>query len=315
MPADLPMDSELAALVPRLPALDLEDFASARAALALFVAPTPDAPPQPWQEQVVAGDQRIPGPSGEPEIPVRIYRPKGDGERPVLLYFHGGAFVLGELGAFDPVCAGYAASADVVVVSVDYRLAPEDPFPAGPEDCYLALEWTAANAKEFGGDPATIAVGGASAGGALAAAVSLMSRDRNGPAIAFQMLLNPVLDDRIDTVSSQSFPDTPMWNSSNVAVMWDLYLGPDRRHVSPYAAPARATDLTRLPPAYILTSEFDPLRDEGIAYALRLLQAGVAVDLHNFAGTFHAFDMFPTAISHSAAGEQHAALRRALHQQ
>jgi acetyl esterase/lipase len=141
-----------------------------------------------------------------------------------------------------------------------------------------------------------------------------MARDRHGPALAFQLLLNPVLDDRLDTVSVQTLTAAPLWNSSDVAVMWDLYLGPDRRHVSPYAAPARARDLSGLPSAYLLTSGLDPLRDEGIGYALRLLEAGVQVELHNVPGVFHAFDLFPAAISRAATAEQHAALRRALHQ-
>jgi acetyl esterase/lipase len=122
-----------------------------------------------------------------------------------------------------------------------------------------------------------------------------------------------VLDDRLDTASAQAFTDSPLWNSHHAATMWDLYLGPERHHVSPYAAPARSTDLSELPPAYVLTSEFDPLRDEGIAYALRLLQAGVSVELHNYVGTFHGFDAFPVAIGRSAVVEQQAALRRALH--
>jgi acetyl esterase/lipase len=307
------VDPELAEIVPLLPAFDLADYASGRAMLAQAALGSPDAPPEAWREQVQVSDQRIPGPPNAPEVPVRIYRPKGDGICPGLVYLHGGAFVLGELGLFDPACGGYAADADLVVVSVDYRLAPEHPFPAGPDDCYAALEWTVANAGALAIDPTSIAVGGASAGGGLAAAVALMARDRSGPAIAFQLLLNPVLDDRLDTVSVQTFTTTPLWNSNDVAVMWDLYLGPDRRSVSPYAAPARAHDLSGLPPAYLLTSELDPLRDEGISYALRLLDAGVQVELHNVSGVFHAFDLFPAGISRAARSEQHAALRRALH--
>jgi acetyl esterase/lipase len=229
------------------------------------------------------------------------------------VYCHGGGFVLGEIDLFDPVCGGYAANADVIVISVDYRLAPEHPFPAGVEDCYAALLWTAANATDLAVDPAAVAVGGESAGGALAAALALMARDRHGPAIAFQLLANAVLDDRLETVSVRSFTDTPLWNSHQTAIMWDLYLGPERRQVSPYAAPARATDLSGLPPAYVQTAEFDPLRDEGIAYAQRMLHAGVPVELHNFAGAFHGFDALPTAISRAAAAAQDAALRRALH--
>jgi acetyl esterase/lipase len=304
------LDPELGSLVSLLPALDFADVAAARAMLAgaAAVVGSPDPAPD-----FSVSDRRIPGPPGAPDVPVRIYRPRGDGTRPALVYFHGGAFVLGQVELFDAMCGAYAANADLIVVSVDYRLAPEHPFPAAVDDCYAALEWTAANAADLAIDPAAVAVGGLSAGGALAAAVALMARDRDGPAIAFQLLVNAVLDDRLDTVSAQAFPDTPLWNSHDAAVMWDLYLGPERRHVSPYAAPARATDLCGLPPAYVLTSEFDPLRDEGIAYALRMLQAGVSVELHNVVGAFHGFDVFPTAISRAAAAEQQAALRRALH--
>jgi acetyl esterase len=306
------LDPELASFVSMLPVLNFAEVATARATLAQGAGAretTDQSPSEPF----VVSDRRIPGPPGAPEVPVRIYRPRGDGTRPALVYYHGGAFVLGQVELFDALCGAYAANADLVVVSVDYRLAPEHPFPAGVEDCYAALEWTAAAATELAVDPTALAVGGLSAGGALAAAVALMARDRDGPPIAFQLLVNAVLDDRLETASVQAFTDTPMWNSHDVSVMWDLYLGPERRHVSPYAAPARATDLSELPPAYVLTSQFDPLRDEGIAYALRMLQAGVPVELHNVVGAFHGFDVFPTAISRAAAAEQHAALRRALH--
>jgi acetyl esterase len=306
------LDPELASFVSMLPALDFADVATARAMLAQGAGGRETADQSP-SEPFVVSDRRIPGPPGAPEVPVRIYRPWGDGTRPALVYFHGGAFVLGQVELFDAMCGAYAANADIIVVSVDYRLAPEHPFPAGVEDCYAAVEWITAHAADLAVDPAAVAVGGLSAGGALAAAVTLMARDRNGPTIAFQLLVNAVLDDRLETVSVQAFTDTPLWNSHDVSVMWDLYLGPERRHVSPYAAPARATDLSGLPPAYVLTSQFDPLRDEGIAYALRMLQAGVPVELHNVVGAFHGFDVFPTAISRAAAAEQHAALRRALH--
>lgn len=306
------LDPELAAFVSMLPVLNFAEVATARAILAQGAGARETADQSP-SEPFVVSDRRIPGPQGAPKVPVRIYRPPGDGTRPALVYFHGGAFVLGQVELFDALCGAYAANADIVVVSVDYRLAPEHPFPAGVQDCYAALEWTAAAATELAVDPAAIAVGGLSAGGALAAAIALMARDRKGPTIAFQLLVNAVLDDRLETVSVQAFTDTPLWNSHDVSVMWDLYLGPERRHVSPYAAPARSTDLSGLPPAYVLTSEFDPLRDEGISYALRMLQAGVPVELHNVVGAFHGFDVFPTAISRAAAAEQHAALRRALH--
>jgi acetyl esterase len=154
-----------------------------------------------------------------------------------------------------------------VVVSVEYRLAPEDPFPAGLEDCYAALVWLHESAAELGVDGDRIAVVGRSAGGGLAAALALVTRDRHGPALCFQCLAIPELDDRLDTPSMQAFVDTPLWNRPLAEASWRHYLGDDRSDVSPYAAPARATDLSGLPPAYVSTMEFDPLRDEGIAYA------------------------------------------------
>jgi acetyl esterase/lipase len=304
-------DPELGAMTSFLPAQDLADYPAWRAEIA-NAGETARASDQPWRAAMTVTDRTIPGSDGAPQIPVRIYRPHGDDVRPLFFFFHGGAFVLGGLDPFDSMCAGYAVNADLVVVAVEYRLAPEDPFPAGVDDCYAALEWAATQADELGINPAAIAVGGSSAGGAMAAAVSLMARDRGGPRVAFQLLLNPVLDDRLDTASARTFSDTPLWHNGHMAVMWDLYLGPDRRAVSPYAAPARATDLSGLPPAYVQTSEFDPLRDEGIAYAARMLEAGVTVELHNFPGTFHAFDAFPTTISRLALTEQYTALRRAL---
>lgn len=306
------VDPELADLLPMLPEPDLENFVGWRAAMG-ELAPSRGDPEQRSLKGVDVSDERIPGPPGAPEVRVRTYQPQDVRTRPVLVYLHGGAFVLGHIELFDVACADFATEADVVVVSVDYRLSPEDRFPAALEDCYAALEWVAGDGGDLAIDPATIAVGGLSAGGGLAAAVSLLARDRNGPEIALQLLVNAVLDDRLDTSSARTFTDSPLWNSHHAATMWDLYLGPERWHVSPYAAPARSTDLSGLPPAYVLTSELDPLRDEGISYALRLLQAGVPVELHNYVGTFHGFDAFPVAIARTAAAEQHAALRRALH--
>jgi acetyl esterase/lipase len=307
------IDPELAVFLPILPETDLTNYVEWRAMLAGSSLRDELADQASMHQAVVVSDRRVPGSPGGPEVPVRVYRPQGDEIRPAFLYFHGGAFVLGEIGLFDSMCENFALGADVVVVSVDYRLSPEDPFPAAIDDAYAVLEWVAGHGADIGANPAAIAVGGLSAGGALAAAVSLMALDRNGPPIALQLLVNAVLDDRLETTSARMFTDTPLWNSRNAAQMWDIYIGPERTEVSPYAAPARATDLSGLPPAYVLTSEFDPLRDEGIAYALRMLEAGVSVELHNFVGTFHSFDAFPTAVSSEAVAEQHAALRRALH--
>jgi acetyl esterase/lipase len=249
-------------------------------------------------------------------VPVRFYVPHPQREpSPAILYFHGGAFVIGDLDFEHPRCLEMAKSTGAVVISVDYRLAPEHPFPAGLDDCYAAFTWTLMAAEELGIDASRVAVAGASAGGALAAAVTLMARDRRGPRPAFQLLLYPVTDDRMVTPSMSTFIDTPGWNRRNSEHMWSHYLGERRgRDVpSPYAAPTRANDLRNLPPAYVMTAETDALRDEGLQYARALVEAGVPTELHHYPGTFHGFDTLVNAeVSHRARTEQYAALRRAL---
>jgi acetyl esterase/lipase len=307
-------DPELAEIARVAPALDLDDVAAARSGMAAMIRQMAEAAGGLRDERVAVEDRKLPGPAGAPPVPVRIYRPEGrSGPRPVLVYFHGGAFCLGDLESEHARCMRICAELGYPTVSVDYRLAPEHPFPAGVEDCYAALMWTAHNLRELGGDPARLAIGGASAGGGLAAAVALMARDRGAPALAFQLLIYPVLDDRMSTPSMRAFSDTPMWNRANSERMWRHYLGASRGEISSYAAPARAQELRGLAPAYVMTAEFDPLRDEGIEYASRLMQAGVPTELHNYPGAFHGFDLMGgAAISQVAIEEQHAALRRAL---
>jgi acetyl esterase/lipase len=200
-----------------------------------------------------------------------------------------------------------------VVVVPEYRLAPEHPFPAGLDDCYAALCWLHDGAADLGVDGARIGVGGQSAGGGLAAATALLARDRNGPPLCFQFLGIPELDHRLETTSMRTFVDTPMWHRTNAELSWQYYLGTDPTHVSPYASPAIAADLHGLPPAYVTTMEFDPLRDEGIVYALRMLEAGVSVELHSFPGTFHGSAIVGSAaVSRRANTEMVEALRRGL---
>jgi acetyl esterase/lipase len=269
----------------------------------------------PVDDRVTVENSEVPGPANAPAVPVRIYKPKAAaGTLAAMVYFHGGAFVIGDMYLEEARCLRLAGDAGCVVVSVDYRLAPENPFPAGGEDCYCALAWVGANAKTLGVDIDRIAVGGASAGGALAAAVSQMARDRTGVPLAMQMLLYPVIDDRMETPSMKAFGDTPVWNSGSNAQMWDHYLGVKRDYVSNYAAPGRATDLADLPPAYVMTAELDPLRDEGIAYAQRLMQAGVSAELHCYAGAVHGFDLIgpDTTVARRALDEQVAAVLRIL---
>ncbi|WP_158887667.1 alpha/beta hydrolase [Amycolatopsis anabasis] len=302
-------DPELAPWVAMLPNVDLTDPVAARAELrAMFAAQAAE----PLPEAVSFRDTAAPG------VPVRIYTPTGrPGPLPALVYLHGGGFVLGDLDFGHADTAWLAADVGAVVVSVDYRLAPENPFPAGLEDAYAAVRWAAENAEELGIDPARLGVGGDSAGGGLAAATALLARDRGGPALCFQYLGIPELDDRLDTPSMLRFHDTPMWNQPKAVLSWKYYLGGpttvDGRDGLCYAAPARAEDLTGLPPAYVTACEFDPLRDEGLRYAQRLLAAGVTVELHHYPGTFHGSGRIrEAAVTQRMRADQRAALRRFL---
>jgi acetyl esterase len=243
-------------------------------------------------------DRIIPGRGEGEQVPVRIYRPaQTEGLVGGVLSIHGGGFVLGDLDSDLGLAVALVSMAGVTVVSVDYRLAPEHPFPAGLDDCYAALVWMHAHVDELGIDAGRLAVFGNSAGGGLAAATALVARDQGGPALCFQYLGIPELDDRLDTPSMVAFDDTPLWHRRNAELSWGYYLGDHDGEVSPYAAPARATDLAGLPRTYISTMEFDPLRDEGLRYAMALLEAGVSVEVHQFAGTFHGSMMEPRAWS------------------
>jgi len=307
------MDPELATLVAALPRIASADPVAIRRRMREFIDYFAANAKTEGSDGLAVNDRTIPGPPGAPDIRVRLYEPvRRHANTPCLVYFHGGGFIAGDLDSEHARCVRLAGQADCVVVSVDYRLAPECRFPAAVEDCYAALSWTAASADDLGIERSRIGVGGVSAGGGLAAAVALMARDRRGPVVAFQMLMFPVLDDRMES-ASMNFVDTPLFDGPAAARMWTSYLGENRANVSPYAAPARAKDLRGLPPTYLATGEFDPLRDEGIAYALRLLAADVSVELHNFAGTFHTFDVFSTAVSTRAANEQVDWLHRISH--
>jgi acetyl esterase/lipase len=261
-------------------------------------------------------DRQVPGLEGAPPVPVRVYSPARDapaGGRPALLDIHGGGFCSGSIDMEHGFAAQVARELGATCVTVEYRLAPEHPFPAGVEDCYAALRWMHDEAATLGLDPLRIAVGGQSAGGGLTAATVLLARDRGGPPVCFQFLGIPELDHRLETASMRAFIDTPIWHRPNAEISWRNYLGDDVDEVSCYASPAMATDLRSLPPAYITTMEYDPLRDEGIVYALRLMEAGVSVELHSFPGTFHGSALVPTAaVSRRAGAELLVALRRGL---
>ena len=248
------------------------------------------------------------------QIPVRVYRPKNAaGVLPVLLYLHGGGFFCGDLFSEELQCAHYSLYAQCVVVCVEYRLAPEEPFPGALTDCYRVLEFLWEESQALNLDRGLLAVGGSSAGANLAAAITLLARDRNGPKIRFQMLLIPVLDDRLETPSAREFTDVPDFARPEAETMWRWYLGENAHEVSLYAAPARAEDLSNLPVAYILCAGLDPLRDEGLNYARRLTEAEVAVELHLVPSIPHGFASIPSAeISERLLKEQVAVLQGAF---
>ncbi|MEU7511649.1 alpha/beta hydrolase [Streptomyces sp. NPDC042898] len=298
------MDPELEAFIPFLPLMDMSDPVAGRKEFAARAA----AAPAPDTSGMEVEDHAVSRPAG-PDVPVRVYRPHG--ARGAIVWTHGGGGVFGDLDTEHPWAARVAGLSGAVVVSVGYRLAPEDPFPAALDDAYDVLVWAAGHADALGIDPARIAVGGHSAGANLAAAAALRARDEQGPAIRFQLLNQPGLDDRQETWSARNFTDTPWFNSGARAAAWRHYLGD--RPATPYAAPARAADLSGLPPAYIATAEFCPNRDEGVAYALRLMQAGVSVELHQWPGTFHGSQAILSAeVSQRQNAEIGAVLRRAL---
>jgi acetyl esterase len=257
-------------------------------------------------------DRTVPGPAGD--IPVRVYRPAGDGPKPVIVYFHGGGWVIGSIEVADKPCRTLANVVDAVVVSVEYRMAPEDRYPAAPEDCYAATAWVAEHAADLGADPARLVVAGDSAGGNLAAAVTLMSRERNGPAIAHQLLIYPAVDAGGEYVSRVENGEGYLLTKNAMDWFYGLYLPGPGTVEEPYASPLRAPDHTGLPSATVITAGFDPLRDEGRAYVDALTAAGVPVTHLENPTMIHGFWWLMGAIGHTrssydAAG---AAVRSAL---
>jgi acetyl esterase/lipase len=245
-------------------------------------------------------------------IPVRLYR-GGPSRAPAVIYCHSGAFVLGNLDTDHRQCVEFARRGRCTVISVDYRLAPEDPYPAGFDDAMAVLEWAANNAQELGIDAARLAVAGSSAGASLAALLAQRAADGSSPPIVFQLLHQPVLDDR-PMPSKDEFDATPGFDGPAVTLMWQHYLASELVPVG--AVPARADDLAGVASALITCSELDPLRDEAVDYALRLMWAGVATELHVFPGTCHGFDsLLPEwETSQRLFDLQGAVLRRALHE-
>ncbi|MCC9074649.1 alpha/beta hydrolase [Litorilinea aerophila] len=296
--------------------INLDDIPAARRFLAeMNAAMAAEAPPIPG---VVSRDEHAPGPAGAPDVMVRVYEPEDRPEiLPALLWIHGGGYVLGSVEQDDLKAKSLALSLNCVVASVEYRLAPEHPFPAPLEDCYAALKWLAASADQLGVNPKRIAIGGASAGGGLAAGLGLLARDRGEVDVCYQLLIYPMLDDTNVKPAGPGTPDAPLWTRANNLIGWRSYLGqePGSEGISTYAAPFRAQDVSGLPPTFVGVGTPDLFRDEDIAYAQRLMQAGVPTELHVYADGFHAFDLFApeSDAAQRFTAEYTRLLKRALH--
>jgi acetyl esterase len=300
-----------------LPQADLSDLPGTRELSQRFLVHA--QPYEPGRELTIS-DVVVPGAEGSSDVRVRVFVPaERTGPLPGLLYLRGSAFVLGSLESVESPARRVADQVDVAVVAVDYRVAPEHPYPAALDDSFAALTWASSpQAAEYGIDPSRIAVLGDSAGGGLAAALSMLTRDRNGPPIIAQFLDAPTIDDRCDTPSMKEFTDTPMWRSPDSPIAWEHYLGEIARggdDVPFYAAPARASvdDLVGLPPAWIAAYQLDPTRDEALEFAGRLVRAGVPTELHHYAGAFHMAHTIPgTSIGARILSDKLAAIRRML---
>ncbi len=307
----MPLDPQLKVILDALEASPLTDLATTEPTALrqtvsnLFTLPSSE-------EMARIENRTIPGPAGE--IPVRIYTPVEKGDLPGLVYFHGGGFVICDLDTHDGTCRSVAKAAECVVVSVDYRLAPEAKFPAAPEDCYAATRWVAENAAEIGVDPARIAVAGDSAGGNLSAVVTLLARERGGPELVHQLLIYPVTMHDFDTPSYHENAEGYLLSREMMQWFWKHYLEKEDDGRNPLASPLRADDLSGLPPATVITAEFDPLRDEGEAYAARLREARVPTEHTRYDGMIHGFFAMTQLLepARQAVAQSAAALRRAF---
>ena len=319
-PPPPPFDPELAAALAVVaehipPVFTLDLLPSLRGPNSLMPAPTDEELSRGGAFEIT--ERRVPGPAGAPDISLLICRPTGVTAPTAALYnIHGGGMIIGDRRTGLAPTLEWAEELGAAVVSVEYRLAPETPHPGPVEDCYAGLVWTAAHAGELGIDQERIVVAGASAGGGLAAAVALLARDRGGPALAAQLLLCPMLDDRNDTPSARQMAGRGVWDRASNEVGWTALLGAARGgpDVSPYAAPARATDLSGLPPAFIDVGSAETFRDEAVTYASRIWQAGGVAELHVWPGGFHGFALMApqAAISRAAAAAPRDWLHRVL---
>jgi acetyl esterase/lipase len=308
------IDPEFLPVVTQVPIIDLHDIAAAREELQAVYAAVGTHEPNPGVER---SDHKAPGLPGNPNVTLRLFRPIGVvGAIPCLYWIQGGGYVLTAPDLDDAMCEQVALDQRCAVVSVHWRRAPEAPFPAASDDCYAGLLWVFRSGKSLGLDTGRVVLGGASSGAGAAAGVALRLRDDGEFAVAHQLLIYPMLDDRNATPSTEAVTDPELWNRTSNELAWRAYLGSayGTDQVSPYAAPARMADLSGLAPATILTGELDLFVDENLEYARRLLHAGVSVELHLYPSVHHGFNVHnpEAAMSRRFFADRDAALRRAF---
>jgi len=314
----MPLDPSTADFLAQMESLGAPDISElsvpAARELSFSAAPVEPVPVASVTDRTIAAGSTGDADGSTHSLGLRIYRPLVAEGRGALVYFHGGGWVLGDLESHDPICRRLSGGAGITVIAVDYRRAPETPFPGPVDDCYAATRWVADNAELLDIDPLQIAVGGDSAGGNLAAAVTLKARDLAWPNIRFQLLLYPVTDARFDTASYRDNATGYFLTRRSMMWFWDHYVPNESQRMQPLASPLRADSLLALPQALILTAEFDPLRDEGEAYANALDSAGVKVAHTRYPGLIHGFfgmwDNVPA--SRPAVREATQALRNVL---
>lgn len=286
----MPVDPQVAEFLKQVAAANAPPLYTLPPSQARRLVPQISSPAEPV---ATVEDRVIPGLGGD--IPVRIYTPRsavqqpGRGPAPIMVFFHGGGWFVGDIKSYDHLMRTFANAFDSIIVSVEYRLSPENKFPAGVEDSYSATAWASQEARSLGADPTRLMVCGDSAGANLAAAVCLMARDRQGPEIAYQLLIYPVIDANFDTPSYQENATGYMLTQTAMRWYWEAYLAHPDDARNPYAAPIQAADLSKLPAAHIITAKYDPLRDEGDAYAARLKAAGVPVTTKCYETMIHGF--------------------------
>lgn len=308
------VDPEFLPIIAAVPNIDLGDIDAARAALHAVYASVGEHVPNP---DVVSSDLYVPGLPGNPDVHLRLFRPRAStGQLSALYWIQGGGYVLTAPDLDDAMCEELAIAQGCAVVSVDWRRAPEAPYPAAHEDCFAGLLWLFENGPEAGVDPSRIILGGASSGGGAAAAVALRLRDEGRFQLLHQLLIYPMLDDRNTSRSSAEVTDPELWSRRSNELAWQAYLGAlsGSEDVPAYAAPARANDLSGLAPATILTGELDLFVDENVEYAQRLLAAGVGLELHVYPSVHHGFNVHNPAavVSKRFLADRDAALLRAF---